>query len=306
MAATKSKSAATVGAGVTMAHILWRPHNRALVLTAIVVVTAIGSALYAWRQWGEPATHSPEYFVTPERISVTQQPAWIQANVKAEVLRSLTGAKLELLDRELVEKVAHAFAMHPWVANVVRVEKQFPAHVSVELEYRRPVLVVKMDAPGEDGLLFLDEEGVLLPHADFTPSKAKDFLRIMAAGESPTSVYGTSWGSERIAGAARIAAVWGNRWQPLDLYWIASVRSAGGELIYELRTQDDKVRVVWGAAQAEDSSAQPAAEQKIAALEQHVRDKGPLGQNGAVTTLDLRELAGGTPKSTSKTTAHQR
>ena len=147
MGASKSKTAGTLGAGFALVGFLWRPHNRALVLTAIVVIAAIAASVYGWRRWGEPATHSSEYVVTGERISVTPQPTWIHANVKAEVLRSLTGAKLELLDGQLVEKIAHAFALHPWVAKIIRVEKQYPARVNVELEYRRPVLVVH-DPPG--------------------------------------------------------------------------------------------------------------------------------------------------------------
>src|SRR5207237_2348308 len=139
MGTRKSKTAATLGAGFTLARILWRPHNRALVMTALVVLAMIAGLVYGWQRWGEPSTRLPEYLVTAERISVTPQPAWIHASVKVEVLRSLTGSKLELLDRELVEKIADAFALHPWVAKVVRIEKRFPAHVNVELDYRRPV-----------------------------------------------------------------------------------------------------------------------------------------------------------------------
>src|SRR5262249_57365216 len=161
-----------------------------------------GGSIYGWRRWGELSINSAEYLVTAERISVTPQPAWIHINVKSEVLRSLTGAKLDLLDSELVEKIADAFAMHPWVAKVARVEKRFPAYVNVELEYRRPVLVVKLDAPGDEGLLFLDKQSVLLPSSDFASSQAQDYLRIVAAWEKPTRPYDTPWGTERVAGGA--------------------------------------------------------------------------------------------------------
>src|SRR5205823_13213433 len=116
MGASKSKTTGSVSTGFALVHFLWRPQNRALVLTAVVVLVAIAGFVYGWRRWGEPSLSSPEYLVTAERISVTPQPAWIHTNVKAEMLRSLTGAKLELLDRQLVEKLADAFALHPWVA----------------------------------------------------------------------------------------------------------------------------------------------------------------------------------------------
>ena len=63
--------------------------------------------------------------------------------------------------------------------------------------------------------------------------------------------------------------------------------------MYELRTQDDKVRVVWGAAIGRESTNEAPATQKIAALQQYVNDKGPLGKNGEAVVIDLRELAVG-------------
>jgi hypothetical protein len=261
------------------------------VVTVVIVFAAIGASVYGWRRWGESSTASTDYLITAERISVTPQPAWIHASVKGEVLRSLTGAKLELLDPELVEKIADAFAMHPWVAKVTRVEKRFPARVNVEVEYRRPVLVVKLDATGDEGLLFLDKQSVLLPSSDFASSQAKDYLRIVAAGETPTSVYGTPWGSERIAGAALVADALENRWQDLGLYAITATRTSGAEFRYELRTQDDKARVVWGASPGHESNGEPTATQKIAALAHYIRENGPLDELGAALVIDLRTLA---------------
>jgi hypothetical protein len=306
MGTTKSKTTSTVGGSIALARFLWRPQNRALVVTVVVALVAIGASIYGWRRWGEPSTSSAEYLVTAERVSVTPQPAWIHSNVKAEVLRSLTGAKLELLDPELVEKIADAFAMHPWVAKVARVEKRFPAHVNVELEYRRPVLVVKLDAPGDEGLLFLDKQSVLLPSSDFAPSQAKDYLRIVAAGETPTSVYGTPWGSERIAGAALVAAALEKRWQPLGLYSIIAARTSGAEFSYELRTQGDKARVIWGASPGQESTGEPTAAQKIAALEQYVREKGPLDKLTSAQVVDLRNLAGEPKKAATSRTRRMR
>jgi hypothetical protein len=291
MGASKSKTTATAGTGFALVRLLCRPQNRAAVLTAIVVLMAIAGAVYGWRRWGGPSIGSPEYVVTGERISVTPQPAWIHTKVKTEVVRSLTDARLELLDRELVENVAHAFALHPWVAKVVRVEKRFPAQVHVELEYRRPVLVVKLDAPGDEGLLFVDQQGVLLPSTDFAPTQAKDYLRIVAGGETPTSVYGTPWGTERISGAALVAAALGNRWQSAGLYSIAAVRGSGAELVYELRSQGDQGRVIWGSAPGHESTGEPTAAQKMAALDLYVREKGPLDKLSSVVVVDLRSLA---------------
>jgi hypothetical protein len=290
MGTGKRKPGGSVTAGIAAVHFLIRPNNRQWVATGIVMLLAIGATLFAWQRWGRPGANSAEYEVTAEKISVTPQPAWIHGNVKTEVLRTAGSTRFNLLDRGLVQEVKEAFALHPWVAEVVRVEKRFPAQVIVELAYRRPALVVKLDTT-DQGLLFLDEDGVLLPSSDFAPSQARNFLRILAAGETPTSIYGTRWSSERICGAARLAATWGDRWQPLGLYWIGAQRPAGSGFTFELRTQDEKVRVIWGSVDEAESIDEPTAARKIAALETYVHDKGPLDKSSSPAVIDLRELA---------------
>jgi len=61
-------------------------------------------------------------------------------------------------------------------------------------------------------------------------------------------------------------------------------------LVYELKTRRG-VRVVWGTAPGSESTQGPSAEQRIAALEQYIHDKGSLEREGGPALLDLRELA---------------
>jgi hypothetical protein len=176
------------------------------------------------------------------------------------------------------------------VAKVVRVHKRFPAAAEVELQYRRPVAVVRVEPQGESRLLFVDESGILLPTEDFAPEQGKDYLRIEANGEVPTGGYGLPWQSDRIKGAARVAAALVQSWQKLGLYRIVTVQAADGQLLYELRTQRD-VRIIWGAVPGREMPAEPSAEQKIAALERHIQDKGPLDRDGGEALVDLRTFA---------------
>jgi hypothetical protein len=290
MGTSKSKPPRPSPAAARIIATLLKPSNRGLVLTAGVVVAAIVGAVYAWQRWGAAGLVTDEYVVTPERIRITPPPEWIHADVKAEALRTAAITRLNLRDSKLVEQVAAAFALHPWVAKVVRVQKHYPAAVTVELQYRRPVAAVEVADRGEAGLVFIDEASVILPSADFAPGQSKDYLRIAGRGETTASVYGAPWGSERIAGAARLAAVWGRRWQPLELYRIDMALTASGELVFELQTRRG-VRVLWGAIKGSESSREATAEQKMSALEQYVSEKGPLERDGGPQVLDLRELA---------------
>ena len=305
MGTSKQKPAAAPSPITSLLRILWRPQNRGLALTAAVVFAALGGFVYAWQRWGEPAMHSAEYTVTPEKIEITPPPAWIHAKIKDEVIRTAGINRLDLRDRKVVEQIAQAFSLHPWVAKVVRVEKRFPAMVRVELAYRRPVAAVEVEPRGKRGLIFIDEQAALLPDADFAPGQAKDYLRINSHNELPVAGYGAPWGSQRVAGAARVAAAWEKRWQPLGLYRIDFIVATGGQPVYELQTQR-QVRVLWGASPGNESAREPSAEQKIAALEQLVRDKGPLDRDGGPPLIDLRELAGTTTHAARQGTTPQR
>jgi len=290
MGTAKPKAARPPAAALGWLRVCARPQNRGLALSALVLVVALGGLVPTWRRWGAPAMQSAEYVVTPDKIEITPPPTWVHSDVKQEVVRTAALTRLDLRDAKLVEQVASAFALHPWVRKVARVEKRYPARLRVELAYRRPVAVVEVTAGGQAGLLFIDEESVLLPSADFAPSQAKQYLRISASGETPAGAYGTAWGSQRIAGAARVAAAWGQRWQPLGLYRIAVVETAAGGLEYQLRTPRDNC-IVWGAAPGSESAREPSPEQKVAALIQYVQDKGPLDREGAPALIDLRSLA---------------
>ena len=299
MGAPKPKPARHVSQAVHTLRILMRPQNRGLVLAAAVIVAVIGFWLYAWQRWGREGLAATDYIIAPDQVFVTPPPAWIHADVKADVVRTAGLGELDLRDPQLVEKVSAAFSIHPWVAHVIEVRKRMPARIDVQLKYRRPVAAVEVAARSESGLLFVDAEGVLLPSADFAPGQAKEYLRIAAGNETPAGVYGTPWGSERIAGAARIAAAWEGetadetgaqgqpkRWQRLKLYRIVPVQAAGGDFSYELHSPAG-TRIIWGAAPGKESAGEPSPGDKIAKLEHFVADKGSLDRDG-VPAIDLR------------------
>src|SRR5688500_18421685 len=138
MIAKQPKAARSVPRAVQIARMPPRPQYRGPLFAGGLLLCAIVGFAVAWNRWGAPATKGPDYIVTPDKISLTPQPAWIHANVKAEVVRAGGLSRLDLRERKLVEQIAEAFALHAWVAKVVRVEKRFPAHVAVAVEYRRP------------------------------------------------------------------------------------------------------------------------------------------------------------------------
>lgn len=269
---------------------LTRPPWRTVVASLLVLAAGWGVLAAAWQRWGRAALQEGEFRVTAASFEVTPPPGWITSSVVEEVVRDGNLAGMFVHDPALVPRVAEAFALHPWVARVVRVEKHYPARVSVQLEYRRPVAVVPVATRRESGLLLVDAQGVLLPTHDFVAAQARDYLRIEGIDTLPAGVYGTPWGSRRVSEAARIAAAIGPRWKELGLYAIVPAVSADGSDTYELRTPQG-VRLVWGRPPGQEAPGEPSAEAKLAALADCIREQGPLDREGGPAVIDLRELA---------------
>ncbi len=169
-----------------------------------------------WRGVGEEVLSSAPYWLTVEQVAVTPTPAWIHCDVRADVFRdaSLDGP-LSILESDLVERLADAFSLHPWVKKVVRIRKYHPAAVTVEVVYRRPACMVLVKPNPSDpksiGLLPVDDEGVLLPSGDFSPIEAARYPRLAGVDSVPQGPVGTRWGDARVAGAPRSPACWDPR-----------------------------------------------------------------------------------------------
>jgi hypothetical protein len=105
--------------------------------------------------------------------------------------------RLRLLDDGLAGRLAEAFARHPWVERVEKVELAPPARVRVVLVYRRPVLAVPVGGRQRA----VDGHGVLLP-----PSAATDGLpAYRGKAPPPRGPAGTAWGDPAVEEAARAA-----------------------------------------------------------------------------------------------------
>ena len=276
---------------------------RRVVAAAVILGLIVAGWSYAWRTWGEPGTASKDFVVTPESISVTSQPSWIHADVKAEVVKSGSLSSLPLRDPQLVDRVSRAFAAHSWVASVKKVSKHYPARIEVELEYRRPVAMVEVIWQGEPKLYFIDSGSVLLPSADFekeVEQKAPHFLRISAVDASPTGrAFGTPWGSDKIAGAALLADAWTDHWQKLGLYRLLVTDDPNAKPFYWLATKAD-TRILWGHAPGSEAKDEQTPREKIAWLEQYVAKHGPLDKSAADGGLDLRYPTGKAPPQTAR------
>lgn len=255
-------------------------------LRMLGVGLAIGLGLWFTYRTVEPRiTASPHYNLDPRSIDVTPLPAWIHSDVKGEVLRDGSlDHSLNLLDDSLLERVAKAFALHPWVAQVTSVRKQAGPKLEVELVYRRPACMVEV--PG--GLYPVDAEGVLLPTADFSAEDASRYPRLTGIQTVTEGPVGTRWQDESVLGAAQIAAVLSEDWISLELARISPLSNpppgTGKNTIFVLYTHQG-APVIWG-------PAAPPRETELGADERRARLKklavALRARNGSSPPIDLR------------------
>ena len=217
-------------------------------------------AAAVWQHVREHVVARDDYRLEARDVEITPSPPWVRSNVKGEALRDagLTGP-LSILDEQLIERLDRAFSLHPWVASVKRVSKHYPAHIEVELEYRRPVAMVEV--PG--GLYPVNVNGVLLPSEDFSPLEARSYPRLAGVASTPLGSVGSRWGDPVVAGGAAHVGrgAWprvGRSEAPLDPLAKAAGRQRRlGAAMYELLTASGHV-IQWGTAPESGPTGEPS------------------------------------------------
>lgn len=274
-----------------LGFLVFRPLRR--VAPLVVVATVVGGGGYwAWTRQAERIAVEPHYRIGLEAINVTPPPPWIVADVKAEALRDASlDPPLDALDPQLAERTARAFAFHPWIAHVVRVQVATGA-MSVEVAYRRPVCMVELPPlEGRRGLYAVDAEGTLLPSRDFLddPKKAARYPRLGGFTPADPGRVGTRWPDPRIVGGARTAAALTEVWDRLMLAKITPLDSGEQEAPpqFELVTRGGS-RIVWGRAPGGETSPEISAAKKTEALLRYLAEHGGLEGRDGPQRLDVR------------------
>lgn len=262
--------------------------RRRRIQLAVLTLAGFGIAWgVTWYTVRDRVKQHEAYFVTAERLDLTPAPPWIHTDIKAEVLRSVSlDRPLSILDDDLTQRIHDAFPLHPWVASVTRVSKEYPARVKVELTYRRPVCMVEV--PG--GLFAVDAESVLLPSADFSPNEARRYPRLAKVNSVPLGQVGMPWGDPRVAGGSRLAAELIDVWSDLRLAQIvpsAAAADPNGEVfLYDIYTLEG-TRIVWGHAPGVAAEGELSVQDKLVRLKEYVAKNGSLDAVGQ-KEIDLR------------------
>lgn len=223
------------------------------VLTLFVWIFGI-----AWLIWSPMISQRPEYLVTLNNIRVLSPPEWIPADFVRESLQNnpeLLNVQMTTLDSHLVKKLSMAFESHAWVRQVRTIEIQYPAQVTVDLEFRSPIAVVHVPedaSQGEEGGGSpVDADGILLPIEYFQQQEEflYRFVWIMGITSKPVGTYGHEWGDQLVHEAAGLAEVLLNDMKNFSLRKIVVYKqdTEKGEEVgyYDLYTRHE-TRIIWG------------------------------------------------------------
>jgi hypothetical protein len=263
---------------------LYRPMT--LITAAAIVAAALGWPML--RPLLPDLDGRSEYRLHSAQIHITQPPHWVPHNLVEQVVAQAgLPEQLSLLDENLARDLAMAFALHPWVEEVVSVKKSFQA-VDVKLNYRRPVAMVHV----KQGLYPIDVHGVLLPPHDFSASNAKIFPQITKVLSTPQGPAGSDWGDPVVLEAARLAAEIAPYWKKLQLAEIVCPRTpqVSDDLnsgVYTLTTIGGS-EIVWGHPPGADHPGEPTTSQKIERLENYATKFGGLDQSQQRFRIDIR------------------
>lgn len=263
--------------------------GRTLTLSLLIVVLFGGAWYWGWQQVRADVTSSQAYVLSPADIVVTDRPGWMSFDIREQVFRD-PGLQqgLSIMDPDLNQRIAAAFAAHPWVAEVKRVSKRHPAQVVVDLKYHEPVLMVF--SPGR--VTPVDVEGNALPPGDIPLNEVMRYPRLECDSlPTPRGLAGDQWGDPRVVGAAEIAAALGDRWATCRLDRIEPVTDPAtnrvGDIIYRLQTRSGSI-VVWGRSPGTHAPGEPTTAEKLAYLDEEIAKYGTLeGPKGRSRVIDL-------------------
>lgn len=238
-----------------------------------------------------------EYRIGVDQIVISPAPRWVPVDLVQRVFaRADFGDSLSLQDPMVSEKIALAFHTHPWIEQLKRVRKSFPAKITVDVVYREPVAMVQVVG---GGYLPIDKFGHLLPDEDFSPADI-DRYPIIANVTSIPIRRGESWGDAAVVGAAELAAVLTKKndgeqswWRALELKAIlapqqVAIGKDAANLQYRLVTAGGS-QILWGRSPATRHPAELKVGQKLERMAEYHRSYNGFDAAPAPVVIDIRD-----------------
>ncbi len=259
-----------------------------LILLLIACVGFGGLVFGGYKLFDAARAHVGEqdrFCVATRNIDVTPLPVWIRTDLVAEVQRiGDLPHTLNTLNPNLTETIRDAFALHPWVRNVIEVRVIHPSTIRVKLAYREPVAVVR----SARSLEAVDRDGVLLAAAELSAPQL--YLAVTGVRSTATGPVGTQWSDPALLAAVATADAISPHHRTLGLSTIDVSGYRGGSganqgSVYLLTEQGTRVK--WGRPPKVDYPGEIPVKDKIDRLLKYVTDNDSLDKPSGPYDIDI-------------------
>jgi len=233
-----------------------------------------------WQSVGKTVTSSGKFIIHRDNIFVQDPPAWLSDQFISQVfdLSRLSEKPLCSLDPEITEAFAAAFAAHPSVERVVKVQLEYPTKLWVKLVFRTPVALVFQKKENEDIVYPIDFSGRTLPDEYFNkhPEIWGQYIRIQGILSSVPLSPGL-WNDIQVRETAWLADFLMKQAPDLRVYLIQAPKLTDSNIIgagicqYVFKTEDGKT-IRWGTCKVPVYKGldDPAYEQQMQLLKENM------------------------------------
>lgn len=260
--------------------------------------TVIVGAIVLWGQQRNKIVDQNEFRLTADKIQITPQPVWVEADLKNVVLEQV-GTDPSILDPTLVPNTADVIHSVGYIERVNQIDKS-KLGLSIDVVYRRPVAAVELSEVtmpggwpkanrGKQVLLPVDQNGVVMPEKIAT-SVAMPLINVIYPGNFSDLKTWSGWPDERVKDAAAIGSLFAD-----------NVASIGIDRIVTQRKPDDKddpnkpfilwsdfgAHIIWGNAPGKEAEHEVNAAIKKQLVHQLIQEHGPLNGMSQVQ-IDIR------------------
>lgn len=257
-----------------------------LLWSTFLVLGFVGANIF-WERFGHAIVQASRFQLSPDSLDLGEFPPWIHHDIRPELLLIAFPDKGgNILQPDVLAKLASAAEEHPWVRKVANLRKYYPNRIHVAIEWRQPVAMVRI----AEGLLPVDANGVLLPTRDFTPVEAAQYPRIVGTYPLPGGPAGQNWGDVRISQAASLAELLFSDWKK---YGFRQIEPGPDEATDEfVIVTHSGSRILWGHPPAVSVVREASPEEKMQRLHAYYREHGSFDGIEGPQEIDLRPTAG--------------
>jgi|YNPNPStandDraft_1061719.scaffolds.fasta_scaffold03207_7 hypothetical protein len=284
---TKSRKKSSAGRSQAESTNLTRGWIRFILLWSTFLVLLFVGANVFWDRFGNAIVQASRFQLSPDSLDLGEFPPWIHHDIRPELLLIAFPDKGgNILQRDVLAKIASAAEEHPWVRKVSDLRKFYPNRIHAAIEWRQPVAMVRI----AEGLLPVDANGVLLPSRDFTPVEAAQYPRIVGAYPLPSGPAGHNWGDVRISQAASLAELLFSDWKKYGFRQI-ELGPEGTNDEFVIVTHSGS-RILWGHPPAVAVAREASPEEKMQRLHAYYREHGSFDGIDGPQEIDLRPREG--------------